>query len=273
MKIYLSRFGFIGIVDQDFQSWKDKTIIEWFTTMIRSIFFILLLAISLIPISLTQTQFVNASSKSPYDSGYDHGCDDADISYPDDRYINQPDKGPSHHTNEFMSGYNDGYDNCSEGFGQYVSSSDDNDDKGDGDSNDGRGKTYCDVPNPSNPCHDRKDYSDSTGLYTCIDGSHEEDWSDCDGGSGDNDNGDDDSNSDEETENCGGEPCTATEKEDSWVDDETEYDTGDEGLNEDGEWVDENGEEMCYEDDNGSLGARVPCYEIEEIEEETDRVE
>ena len=41
------------------------------------------------------------------------------------------------------------------------------------------------------------------------------------------------------------------EKEDSWVDDETEYDTGDEGLNEDGEWVDENGEEMCYEDDNG----------------------
>jgi hypothetical protein len=30
---------FIGIVDQDFQSWKDKTIIRWFTTikMIRNI--------------------------------------------------------------------------------------------------------------------------------------------------------------------------------------------------------------------------------------------
>jgi hypothetical protein len=37
-------------------------------------------------------------------------------------------------------------------------------------------KTYCDVPNPSNPCHDRKDYSDTTGLYTYIDGSHEENW-------------------------------------------------------------------------------------------------
>ena len=80
--------------------------------MIRSIFFILLLAILLVPISLTQPQFVNASSKSPYDSGYDHGCDDADISDPDDRYINQPDRGPSRHTNEFMGGYNDGFQAC-----------------------------------------------------------------------------------------------------------------------------------------------------------------
>ena len=46
-------------------------------------------------------------------------------------------------------------------------------------------KTYCDVPNPSNPCHDRKDYSEDTGLYTCIDGSHEEDWKDCKGGGAD----------------------------------------------------------------------------------------
>jgi hypothetical protein len=35
---------------------------------------------------------------------------DAKISNPDDRYINQPEKGPSFHTNEFMRGYNDGYD-------------------------------------------------------------------------------------------------------------------------------------------------------------------
>ena len=46
-------------------------------------------------------------------------------------------------------------------------------------------KTYCDIPNPSNPCHDRKDASDLTGLYTCIDGSHEEDWKDCKGGGAD----------------------------------------------------------------------------------------
>src|SRR5215207_3689660 len=56
--------------------------------------------------------YTNASSKSPYESGYDHGCDDAKISDPDDRYINQPEKGPSFHTNEFMRGYNDGYDTC-----------------------------------------------------------------------------------------------------------------------------------------------------------------
>jgi hypothetical protein len=61
--------------------------------------------------------YINASSKSPYDSGYDHGCDDADISDPDDRYINQPEKGPSFHTNEFMNGYNDGYDVCSNSRG------------------------------------------------------------------------------------------------------------------------------------------------------------
>ena len=30
-----------------------------------------------------------------------------------DRYINQDEKGPSFHTNEFMRGYNSGYDDCS----------------------------------------------------------------------------------------------------------------------------------------------------------------
>jgi len=54
-------------------------------------------------------------------------------------------------------------------------------DEGEDTSSEGE-KTYCDVPNPSDPCHDRKDYSETTGLYTCIDGSHEEDWKDCDGG-------------------------------------------------------------------------------------------
>lgn len=73
-------------------------------------------------ISTGQMQLASASSKSPYESGYDHGCDDADISDPDDRYINQPEKGPSFHTNEFMRGYNDGYDECS---GQESRPSDD----------------------------------------------------------------------------------------------------------------------------------------------------
>ena len=43
----------------------------------------------------------------------DHGCDDAGISDPSDRYINQPGKGPSTHTNEFMDGYYDGFYECS----------------------------------------------------------------------------------------------------------------------------------------------------------------
>ena len=43
--------------------------------------------------------YANASSESPYSSGYNHGCDDAKISDPDDRYINQPEKGPNFHTN------------------------------------------------------------------------------------------------------------------------------------------------------------------------------
>lgn len=75
-----------------------------------------------------QIQPVDASSKSPYESGYDHGCDDADISDPSERYINQPEKGPSFHTNEFMRGYNDGYDVCS-----HDSSNGNGDFRGDGD--------------------------------------------------------------------------------------------------------------------------------------------
>lgn len=59
-------------------------------------------------------QPVDASGKSPYDSGYDHGCDDADISDPDNRYINQPEKGPSFHTDEFMDGHDNGYVECSD---------------------------------------------------------------------------------------------------------------------------------------------------------------
>ena len=55
---------------------------------------------------LLQIQPLEATSKSPYDSGYDHSCEDADISDPNNRYINQPKRGPSFHTHEFMRGYN-----------------------------------------------------------------------------------------------------------------------------------------------------------------------
>jgi hypothetical protein len=69
--------------------------------------FLVLILVFSAPIPLVQ-----ASSKSPYDSGYDHGCDDAGISDPSDRYINQPEKGPSFHTSEFMNGYYSGVNSC-----------------------------------------------------------------------------------------------------------------------------------------------------------------
>jgi hypothetical protein len=56
----------------------------------------------------------------------------------------------------------------------------DNDDDDDNDNNRSE-KTYCDVPNPSNPCHDRMDVDEYTGLAICLDGSYEEDWRDCEG--------------------------------------------------------------------------------------------
>jgi hypothetical protein len=66
--------------------------------------FILILSVTL--------QEAYASSRSPYESGYDHGCDDAGISNPSDRYINQPEKGPAYHTSEFMNGYDAGFNSC-----------------------------------------------------------------------------------------------------------------------------------------------------------------
>lgn len=58
-------------------------------------------------------QLGHASSNDPYDSGYTHGCDDARVADPSDRYINQPEKGPSFHTKAFMDGYYVGYNACS----------------------------------------------------------------------------------------------------------------------------------------------------------------
>src|SRR5215211_6341228 len=75
-------------------------------------FFTLMLTTSTLAI---QIQLAYAGGKSSYESGYDHGCDDARISDPSDRYINQPEKGPSFHTEAFMRGYNAGFNDCSGG--------------------------------------------------------------------------------------------------------------------------------------------------------------
>jgi hypothetical protein len=65
---------------------------------------------SLIVVSVPFSAY--ASSSNPYDSGYDHGCNDAGILDPSNRYINQPEKGPSFHTDAFMQGYYDGFEGC-----------------------------------------------------------------------------------------------------------------------------------------------------------------
>jgi hypothetical protein len=51
------------------------------------------------------------SEQSKYDSGWDHGCDDAYL-YPEDRYINQPGKGYEDHSEAFNVGYGDGFFSC-----------------------------------------------------------------------------------------------------------------------------------------------------------------
>ena len=75
--------------------------------------FAILFTFLLTSLMVTSALITNASTD-PHDSGYDHGCNDAGILDPSNRYINQPEKGPSFHTDTFMQGYYDGYDACSQ---------------------------------------------------------------------------------------------------------------------------------------------------------------
>jgi hypothetical protein len=52
------------------------------------------------------------SDQDRYQSGYDHGCSDAQIEDASDRYINQHEKGFSYHTASFNDGYRDGLAAC-----------------------------------------------------------------------------------------------------------------------------------------------------------------
>jgi hypothetical protein len=61
--------------------------------------------------SLGILQGVMAKKGTPFQAGYDHGCSDAKVTF-SARYINQPGKGSSFHTQEFMSGYNRGFNEC-----------------------------------------------------------------------------------------------------------------------------------------------------------------
>lgn len=60
---------------------------------------------------------VQAEKKSAYDSGFNHGCSDAQISNPDNWYINGVNSkgestGKDHHTAAFNAGYDAGFKEC-----------------------------------------------------------------------------------------------------------------------------------------------------------------
>jgi hypothetical protein len=66
----------------------------------------------MVMVSVTAVDSKGSASSDVYYSGFDHGCADAGISNPNDRYLNQPGKEPPFHTISFMTGYNDGFYFC-----------------------------------------------------------------------------------------------------------------------------------------------------------------
>lgn len=79
---------------------------RFYTYILGSFFLVAVLALQILQ--------GEATSKSPYDSGYDHGCNDAEIEDENEQYINQPGKGPEFHTNLFMTGYYEGFEDCAD---------------------------------------------------------------------------------------------------------------------------------------------------------------
>ena len=74
-------------------------------------FYYLNIPIILVAILIQLGQYTYAISG--YDSGYNHGCDDAKVADPSERYINQPGKGANFHSDPFMQGYKSGFNSCS----------------------------------------------------------------------------------------------------------------------------------------------------------------
>src|SRR6476620_2218765 len=68
--------------------------------------------------SIDDNSKINNNNKKAYKSGYNHGCSDAKIPNPANRYANQPERGPSFHTPSFNKGYQDGFDKCSRNINQ-----------------------------------------------------------------------------------------------------------------------------------------------------------
>jgi hypothetical protein len=109
--------------------------------------FFVLCAVAVLP----AMSFIPVQAVKPYDSGFMHGCSDAKISDPTDRYINQPKQGPSFHTSKFMEGYNGAFDDCSDPARPFNADYDCT-----GESKGCHGLVYCDI-NDEGSCYDRYD--------------------------------------------------------------------------------------------------------------------
>lgn len=123
------------------------------SNMIRKKQILSIIITMLVSTILTSYQSIFATASSLYDSGYDHGCDDAGTS---DRYINQPGKGSAIHIDEFMSGYDDGFRAFSGSGGQdeFDEPPGIPDERGD----DFVHERYYDGPNWMNVCDAAQDY-------------------------------------------------------------------------------------------------------------------
>ena len=83
--------------------------------------FVIVASVFVLVVAMIPSSRLTAAS--PHSAGYHHGCDDAKISNVGDRYISQPGKGPSFHTQEFMNGYNVGFNACNHKSSSIHSSS------------------------------------------------------------------------------------------------------------------------------------------------------
>lgn len=79
--------------------------------MLAKTFYYLNILVILAVVLIHLGQYVYAISG--YDSGYNHGCNDAKVADSSQRYINQFGKGPNFHSNAFMQGYESGLSSCS----------------------------------------------------------------------------------------------------------------------------------------------------------------
>jgi hypothetical protein len=70
------------------------------------------IALGILTMLTMHSQLGQLTYADSHTTGYNRGCSDSQISDPSERYINQPEKGPSFHSDAFMQAYHDGFNAC-----------------------------------------------------------------------------------------------------------------------------------------------------------------